>query len=291
MKEVLKHWGLEEEPVKLRERSCKSASNEIWEVGNQYILKGYSDKGALQTSIEINKLLLRSQVSVVEYLQTTDGNWKTADGSYCMMKKLPGQHLTFDEVTESIVQELGKELAKLHLSLLKVESETFYQDHDFLSEWYDYIKPGLVNVADDIVDFVEGKLVGLYSLLPRQLIHRDIHFENILFKNDKLTGWLDLDLSRKDIRIFDLAYFLVGQLVGKVEDPRQISKWCLVRDSLLAGYNKVERLSTEEIEILPVLMIAIELLFVTYWQGKGNVREQGKAICLAKWLYENFEMM
>ena len=43
-----------------------------------------------------------------------------------------------------------------------------------------------------------------------------MHFGNFLFQEGSFSGYIDFDLSQKNIRIFDLCYFLAGLLA---EEP------------------------------------------------------------------------
>ena len=61
-------------------------------------------------------------------------------------------------------------------------------------------------------------LEAVYPSLPKQLIHRDVHFGNFLFFEGSLSGYIDFDLSQRNIRIFDLCYFLSGLLAEETED-------------------------------------------------------------------------
>lgn len=61
---------------------------------------------------------------------------------------------------------------------------------------------------DDIVQNLEK----VYNKLPVQLIHRDVHLDNFLFAKGKFAGYIDFDLSQRNIRIFDLCYFMLGLL-------------------------------------------------------------------------------
>jgi len=183
--------------------------------------------------------------------------------------------------------ELGRGLAKLHLALSNIESELQCNDNDFYAEWENYIKPGLIGVSDEIIAQTEVKISALYEKLPRCPIHRDVHSQNVLFHNGKISGWLDFELNRRDARIFDIAYLLAGLLAGRTEDVGKLGIWKTIYRNLLEGYNEITCLMENEISALPDLMIAIELLFVTYWAGEGNDSGRDEANKLAEWLFHN----
>ena len=281
--EVLTHWGLAGEAF---EHIYTSAHNSSWNVGNKFILRKHHKANIdnLTRNIRLANLLLEQKIPTVAYVKTLEGEWTTSDGTYCVMAKLKGEHFDFYKYPDLAI-ELGKGLAQLHLALSNIENELQYNDYDFLAEWNNYIKAGLVGVSEEIIMQVETQIFSNYKDLPRTPIHRDVHSENVLFCDGKISGWLDFDLSRKDARIFDLAYFLAGLLVGHINDPEKLDIWKEVYRNLLVGYNELSKLSEREIQILPNLMIAIELLFVTYWNSENNEVERDKANELAAWLY------
>ena len=110
----------------------------------------------------------------------------------------------------------------------------------------------------------EGVVCALeknYDKLPMQLIHRDVHFGNFLFYQGEFSGYIDFDLSQKNIRIFDICYFLLGLLCE--EEKRKISfeEWLEISKQVFVGYSEHITLCREELQAVPYVMEAIELLF------------------------------
>lgn len=56
-------------------------------------------------------------------------------------------------------------------------------------------------VMNDIVAFLRRD----YKTLPRQLIHRDMHTSNLLYRNG-MFSYIDFDMSQRNVRIFDIVY-------------------------------------------------------------------------------------
>ena len=52
-----------------------------------------------------------------------------------------------------------------------------------------------------------NQLEKIYEGLPKQLIHRDVHSGNFLFENNEFSGYIDFDLSQKNIRIIVRSIF------------------------------------------------------------------------------------
>lgn len=268
--EILQYWGLEGEAVTLIHQS---EHNSTWDVGGRYVLQ----KGPAR--YELANLLRLQGIPVAVYVKTAEGGYTSPCGEFCLMEKLSGKHIPFAGAAE-IVRELGRGLARLHLSFSAVSGELDCHDNDFLAEWNGWIKEGLSCVPKDLVAWTEDKLFSLYGKLPRCPIHRDVHSKNVLFENGKISGWLDFDLNRVDVRVFDLAYILAGVFIEEID----LSAY----QALLDGYNEISPLSQEETDAIPVLVIAIELLFVTYW-GDKNLAGRDNALALAEQIFSRFK--
>ena len=235
----------------------------------------------------MNTVLSNQWIPVVTYKKTENGEI-TPDGHHVLMHKIKGEHLTFEKVTSEEMEKFGSTLATLHQGLTHLENEIKCADNDYLAEWNDYIKPGLTGVRNEIVTYIDEQLHKYYHDLPRNIIHRDVHLENVLVDEGFITGWLDFDLTRKDMRIFDIAYLMTGLLLGRINDKFAVSKWQDLFQNFVAGYESRSVLTKKEHLLLPVVMIAMELLFVTYWTSMDNDDEVKKANALAEWLYDAY---
>ena len=283
MEEVLKHWGLS--GIKITPIDTVHQSS--WDIDGKYILKHSNSSGELIQSIKISELLSVYDIPIAQYVKTVDGDYVTPDGLYCLMLKLPGDHIDFD-IEPEMISEFGKELAELQIVLSKIETQIECNDNDYINEWHSYIKPGLINIPDEIIDFMETRFFDIYRKLPKQLIHRDVHSQNVLFENGKLTGWLDFDLNCHNARIFDIAYLLGGLLCNKTENPDKIMLWEACYHDCINSYDKVNPLYDYEKQAIPLMILAIELLFVSFWNNNGNEEYRNDAVKLVKWLYYKY---
>ena len=96
------------------------------------------------------------------------------------------------------------------------------------------------------------------------MIHRDVHFGNFLFSGSILSGYIDFDLSQKNIRIFDLCYFLAGLLAHETGADLALP-WSRLLEVTVDAYHNLNPLSGEERAAIPLVMQAIELLFAAYY--------------------------
>jgi len=62
----------------------------------------------------------------------------------------------------------------------------------------------------------------LFDKLPKQLIHRDPNPSNILFDGGEVTGFIDFDLSHRNIRLLDPCYCATG-ILSEWRDVEKIS--------------------------------------------------------------------
>jgi len=108
-------------------------------------------------------------------------------------------------------------------------------------------------------------LSAVYDKLPVQLIHRDVHFGNFLFHNGELSGYIDFDLSQKNIRIFDLCYFMLGLLSEKEKFELTEESWFEFLKNTFHSYESKLTLTETEKKAVPCVMECIELLFVSYF--------------------------
>lgn len=124
---------------------------------------------------------------------------------------------------------------------------------------------------------VVSRLAELYHELPVQLIHRDVHFGNFLFSEGKFSGYIDFDLSQRNIRIFDLCYFLLGLL--SEEEKLQVTEgeWFDFLKFVFQGYENTLPLTEVEKKAVPYVMECIELLFVAWFDSEEDLLCAGDA--------------
>ena len=128
------------------------------------------------------------------------------------------------------------------------------------------------------------KLETVYDRLPRQPIHRDVHFGNFLFWKGEFSGYIDFDLSQKNIRIFDLCYFLAGLLSEETEQPLTRTEWLASIKAAVTGYEETTALSPEEKASLPCTMECIEILFTAYYLRTKATKQAASACELFRFI-------
>jgi Ser/Thr protein kinase RdoA (MazF antagonist) len=188
------------------------------------------------------------------------------------MNKLSGKHILdiYHEDYLNIAYNTGRIVAELHTAFIACEQKITFWNNSLLDEmngWiYECLKANQYRYITKW-DFETSlnKLKGCYNELPRQLIHRDMHYGNIIFNNGEFSGYIDFDLSQKNVRIFDICYFLIGLLIDHEESNSDVEKWYSIVSRFIAGYESKNPLTKLEKDNISCLMSNIELLFVAYF--------------------------
>ncbi len=286
---VLRHFGVE----------CLSAEQiyrTAWRINSTHILKVGKDAGQLKRHVLITEQLRRFEMPVAQIVPTLSGEAFLAEGEcyYLLSKILPGKHMEniYEQDNHAIAKKSGEVIARLHQALLGVQPFIECWNNSLLDEMQGWIKDVFESdhfslVSKDAFDATVLALAETYHQLPRQLIHRDIHFGNFLFENDEVTGYIDFDLSQINCRIFDLCYFASGLLVDAYQDAAKSEKWIEILKGILAGYESKNRLIPVEKHTFVCIMECIELLFIAYFSKNNSPALAENAANMYKWVEQN----
>lgn len=126
------------------------------------------------------------------------------------------------------------------------------------------------------------------SLQPRQLIHNDFAFGNVLLKDGRVVGVLDFEFATHEARGAELAIALRLVLSKSSRDR--------IWQPLLRGYLSRVPLTHAEIAALPALALHHEAVVLVWWLGRyrsGNADRRSldehiaRALALEPWLAAN----
>lgn len=271
IKQVLSLWGIED-------RQIVQIYTSAWEVNGQYVIKVYDEKNQLERNISILTILSECDIPVAEIIPTMLGaKYVEFNGKfYFISKKLMGSN-NADIRDTRLVRQMGSAIARLHRAFIECEKAIELWDNSLLAEMQGWIKDRLkanewqIISEDEYIQVVE-QLEQSYDALPKQLIHRDVHFGNFLFTGDRFSGYLDFDLSQRNIRIFDLCYFLTGLLAEETKMSLTKDEWLHIVSVVIDGYESIQELTTQEKEAIPCVMKCIEILFAAYYVSIHDVK-------------------
>jgi homoserine kinase type II len=198
----------------------------------------------------------------------------------CMSKCIPG-HLP----KLTCVEDIGRASGELNTALIQINvdkemcnSAPYYKiwdvHHSVTRENFLETMSGpdfdgdLREVADrmtkETVELV-NKCEGAYQALPIQLIHGDLHYDNVLVQDGKVTGLLDFEFAAFDWRAMELAICLSKYAGEEPADATMPSYF----DSFIDGFSKMGKLTKLEAEAIPDLINLRILSNVAYFVGRA----------------------
>ena len=282
--EIIKNYGIVGE--------AKQIYTSAWDIGGEYVLKKYENKKELINNVKMLKTLEKEQVPVPQIVKTVDEKDYVEEKQYWLLTtKLKGSNIVnMSRCGDEWFVKMGKILGKLHQAFGQCENDIEYWNNSLLGEMESWVYD---NLKKEELDYLEQRdadeaieeLRTIDEELPRNLIHRDVHLGNFLFCNGEFSGYVDFDLSQKNIRIFDLCYFLLGLLLEEEENQISEERWFEVLRFVVKGYDSEMKLSGIEKENISVVMKNIELLFVAYFIGEEDevaARESAKLFYFVK---------
>ena len=205
---------------------------------------------------------------------------------FFLSRRLHGSNIVRIGNDGKIASTMGGIIADLHIAFQKCEEEDIFWNNSLLDEMNGWVRNNLeVNdwkyVTKEEYEETVSQLEMVYESLPVQLIHRDVHFGNFLFSDGKFSGYIDFDLSQRNIRIFNLCYFLLGLLCEEEKFEITDELWFELVKNVFTGYEHKLKLTEMEKKAVPYVMECIELLFVSYFESINDV-------CCAKDAYRIF---
>jgi homoserine kinase type II len=234
--DVLRHYSLGK--ILSRKRIKRGIENENFYVHTtkgRYVLRKYAHSDATRKYIAFELQALESikDLQVPHIIPTKSGKWIVEEGGfYVLFSYIPGEHIR--KFNPSHLHQLGSFLGKLHAQTKHYPSSSIRKIIS-LSTTKQRLKKypacrKYLPVASSL------KL----PILPKSLIHADIHDEAVIFSNGKLTGVVDWDDCHVNACVIDL--FLVMEW------------WCLEKGKLdfqlwrsfLKGYEMERKLSSNE---------------------------------------------
>ena len=296
---ILKAWGLENETVTDIYYDGTGNKNEsAVYVGEDYVLKYSANLGKLKSHISISKALENVGLYAATPVVTLTGEEYIADGElyFCLTKRLPGQQLKLGAMYEEGLGEkarfIGEVIGQLSKALVTVEA--LVEEADMYGSVVNWAIPqlkGKLNVPEQVFRDYEEVFGTLMQELPKQIIHRDPNPGNIILAEDK-WGFIDFELSEKNVRIFDPCYAATAILSESFEagNEAKLAKWIQIYKNIITGYDDVVKLSEEEKKAIPYVVLSNQLLALAWFAGQEKFQELYETNKkMTEWMIEVFE--
>ena len=289
--EILTRFGIS--------KDIKQIYISAWEVHGEYVLKQYSNLSELKRNIDTLKILYAENIPVPKIIQTLDKKDYVSQGEqyWLLTEKIKGENIVNMEQCNNVwFFEMGKILAQLHNAFHKLEDKINYWNNSLLGEMESWVleniqqkKPEYLE-ENDVLDSIK-RLRNVYEKLPKGIIHRDVHLGNFLFSEGVFSGYIDFDLSQKNIQIFDLCYFMLGLLLEEEENKISKERWFEVLKYVVDGYDTERKLTEDERKSIVTVMENIELLFVAYFIGEQDEQTAKESAKLYYFCRENYDLI
>lgn len=286
---ILCNWNIQNMEI-------KQIYDSAWQVGDEYVLKVYDNPTRLERNIKIISILYDLGIPVGRLIANKSNLIYLKDEHYyyILTEKLKGSNIVNISELDKLSHTMGKIIADLHNAFLQCEQQDNFLKKSLLSEMKGWIGDTLRKnewavINKNLYDDTLLNLESLYDALPVQLIHRDVHFGNFLFDKDNFSGYIDFDLSQRNIRIFDLCYFVLGLLSEEETIDITEEKWFDILKNVFRGYDEVNKLLPQEVSAVPYVMKAIELLFVAWFLKQDDVKCSENAVKIFNFINDNME--
>lgn len=279
---ILKAWGLEKETVSdIYFEGTGNKNESAVYVGEDYVLKFAANLGKLKSHIAISKALESVGLYAATPVETPEGEEYIADGElyFCLTKRLEGQQIQtgamYDEGFSEKARFIGEVIGQLSKALENVEA--LVEEADIYGSVVNWAIPqlkGKLTVSEQVFRDYEEIFGALYEKLPKQVIHRDPNPGNIILAKDK-WGFIDFELSEKNVRIFDPCYAATAILSESFEagNEAKLAKWVQIYKNIIYGYDTVVKLSEEERKAIPYVVLSNQLLALAWFAGQEKFRE------------------
>ncbi len=160
---------------------------------------------------------------------------------------------------------VGNQIAKLHQI---TKNFKFVRKNDLsVKSWrniFSQVKDQCNRIHPELPKLIEANLISIEKEWPKNLpsgiIHADLFSDNIFFKNNKFSGFIDFYFSCNDFYAFEIAICFNALCFEGVK--QNLSFNVTKAKKLMEGYNEVRKISKDEKIALKVLSQGAALRFL-----------------------------
>ena len=278
-RDALSHWGLDLPLTPVTYPGSGAISENAMYAGEDYILKAYRDEHACRLAIALAEKLQEHHIPASAAIPLPDGRTvlPLAEGlhmTFC--RRMDGSPMT----TAAFIRDpgqgyrIGAALAGLHRALADLEDLPYAEDEPWTDHLLHWALPKVEGILDGafLADFAAK--AEMLRDLPTALIHRDPNPSNMIDTAEGV-GFIDFELSRRFVRVFDPCYTMtavLSEVFEREELPWQ-QNWPLFCKAVLAGYDSVSPLTAQERAAVPVLMLGNEVLAIAAFAGSSKYKD------------------
>ncbi|MGD6844482.1 phosphotransferase enzyme family protein [Bacillus infantis] len=265
------------------------------EDGKRYILKKTNGM-CLEREAELLQNLEGKGIPAHQLISALDGSssFIYSEEQYSLYTYCKGKNYKADEVliSEKAPQLLASAIAAVHAEMDKIQIG--YPEKDLYKTVYGFAVPEVMksplargDSIKEIIAAIEPAVRNLSDTLPRQLIHRDAHFYNILFEEGKFSGMIDFEIAVVSHRIFDICYCATSVLCEIFDKEAKRGLWVLFSKKLFSHYGESIGLLAREKKHLWDMMLCIQLIFMAYFSKNKELFTLNAEMLV--WIFERRE--
>jgi len=299
--EILQYYGLEKETIAdIVYEETGNINESAYYVGEEYIIKLTANLGIVKKAIDLSEALRNAGLVSATVIKTTTGaDYVEQEGLYFFVttrmhgERIKASALYLDDY-EKNARFVGEIIGQLSLALEKVDAVV--DENNLIVAVKDWAMPLLsdkLNVSRAFeVQFIK-RLTELYPELPKQVIHRDPNPGNIII-SEKEWGFIDFDLSERNVRIYDPCYASTAILSESFEEGNEekLTKWVNIYREIMIGYDSVAKLSDVEKEAIPYIIISNQLIATAFFSENEKCHDIYEVnIKMTKWMIGNLDAL
>lgn len=261
-----------------------------------YILKEKGSIKQLLVEIHVLEQLEEKGVKVQKLVKTSNSKKYVfyKEKYYCLYKYIAGSGLEIKD-TENLKElgsTIGEKIANLHQALNSLNNNELVK-RDLYKVVYGWALPILEKneyVHQDVIrkmNQIHTAFKEIVHPLREQIIHRDMHLSNVIFKDNEFQGFIDFELLESNVRVFDLCYCCTSILSELYSDEVLRGKWQHIISTIFEGYNKQNILMKEELQSIWYVMLSIQVIFITYFVQLKDLLKLNEEMFF--WIFANKE--
>jgi Ser/Thr protein kinase RdoA (MazF antagonist)/AraC-like DNA-binding protein len=289
IKEILGNWDIDANAAigDVSIMAGAKISDRVWAIGDSYYLivaNGDKEISKQLKDTAIAKALAKQGFNAALPVATKDGDetWRSSEGvMFTLTRRVPGSPVgkgvalgefgVYDKERLELAYNMGVAVGKLHLALHMLDGEIAVNDTDLYHQVAAWALPEVrkqnkqwgMGLTDEFFDDYLTTFGKLCLQLPRQMIHRDPNPSNILFEGDNVTGFIDFELSERNVRLFDPCYCATG-ILSETPELTQFDNWIEIASSILRGYNEAAHLTEAEKRSVYYVMTGTSMIFIAW---------------------------
>lgn len=294
--EMLKYWNLENETITdIYYEGSGNRNDNAYYVGDKYVIKFTANLGKLKKHIELSKSLENVGLFAATPLKTVNSEEYIRDDElyFYLTKRLDGSQMMSSDMYEgdfkSKARFVGEIIGQLHLALKHVEAVVNDTNlYESVKNWAMPKTKEILKLSDSFCNDYCNTFGTLYEHLPRQIIHRDPNPGNIICNQEK-WGFIDFELSEKNLRIFDACYAATAILSESFtqSDYDMLEKWIEVYKNIIYGYDSVVSLSDAERKAIPYVLLSNQLICIAWFSEQDKYKDIFEAnVKMTEWMIE-----